>query len=181
MTHIIEYNKCFSKESPPPGIKNAERLPSFNSFKNKVIQTIQQTEIDKFVFDLRLNTGGSSVQGTDLIEKLSKIKTLNQKGKLFVIIGRYTFSSAIINAMDFKKRTEAIFVGEETSGRPNHFGEVRTFDLPNSKVKVYYSTKYFKKYNLDDPTLKPDIYIEESFNDFTKGIDPVIQAILNYK
>lgn len=180
-TYIIGYNKCFSKENPPPGIKNAVRLPSFKSFENKVIQTIQQNEIDKFVFDLRLNTGGNSVQGTDLIEKLTKIKTLNQKGKLFVIIGRYTFSSAIINAMDFKKRTEAIFVGEETSGRPNHFGEVRTFDLPNSKVKVYYSTKYFKKYDLEDPTLKPDIYVDERFKDYVKGADPVLQAILDYK
>ena len=40
--------------------------------------------------------------------------------------------------------TEAIFIGEPTGGRPNHFGEVKSFNLPNSGLSVRYSTKYFR-------------------------------------
>ena len=180
-TYVVQYNKCFSREHPFPNMKNADRLPSFKAFENRVLQTIQQNEVEKLVFDLRLNGGGNSTQGTHLIQQLAALKNINQKGKLFIILGRWTFSSAIINAMDFKNGTEAIFVGEETSGRPNHFGEVRNFQLPNSKLIVNFSTKYFRKYDTDAPTLKPDIYAEESFDAYVNGIDPALEAVLNYK
>jgi hypothetical protein len=39
-------------------------------------------------------------------------KEINQKGRLFVIIGLRTFSSAIFNALDLKKKTEAERVGK---------------------------------------------------------------------
>ena len=103
----------------------------------------------------------------------------NPQINIYVVIGRETFSSAILNAMDFKRLTKAIFIGEETAGKPNHFGEVRSFQLPMSKVYVGYSTKYFKKTDENINTLKPDIPLEMSFSDFTKGIDPVFEWIKN--
>jgi len=93
-------------------------------------------------------------------KKLAKQKNINKKGKLFVIIGRKTFSSAVLNTLDFKKHTNAIIVGEETSGKPNHYGEIKSFELPNSKLKVYYSTKYFKHYEKDIETIRPDVIIK---------------------
>lgn len=102
---------------------------------------------------MRFNSGGSSLQGTELIKKLSELKNINQKKKLFVIIGKNTFSSAIINILDFKKYTNAIIVGEITSGKPNHFGEVKNFLLPNSRLQVNYSTKYFKEVGNDLKTI----------------------------
>ena len=71
----------------------------------------------------------------------------------------------------------AVFVGEETAGKPNHFGEVRSFQLPSSKVLVNYSTKYFKRSEKEIETIEPDMSIEMSFADFKKGVDPVFEWI----
>lgn len=178
-TYYLQYNRCWSKELEVKykGGKNADRLPSFSDFENRVIQTIENDSIAKIIFDMRFNPGGDSPQGTELIERLSKIKKINQKGRLFVVIGRVTFSSAILNAMDFKEKTKAIFVGEQTSGSPNHFGQVETCTLPNSKLTVSYSTKFFNRTDDNSKTISPDYAIDVSFKDFKSGKDPVFEWI----
>lgn len=177
--YYMLYNKCWSKEIElKRGNKEkAESMPSFNDFEAKAFNVLENKSVSKIIFDLRFNSGGSSSQGTAFIEKLAKFLEKNPHVKTYVIIGRETFSSAILNAMDFKRLTKAIFVGEETAGKPNHFGEVRSFQLPASKLYVGYSTNYFKNTDENINTLKPDISIEMSFSDFTKGIDPVYEWI----
>lgn len=73
--------------------------------------------------------------------------------------------------------TKAIFVGEETSGMPNHLGDIRPLQLPNSGLTLFYSTQYFRLTEEDSNTLRPNITIEASFNDLMKGIDPVFEWI----
>ncbi len=177
--YYIQYNICFSRELPPPNINKVDinQLPSFSEFAERVNKIINEKPIKKLIIDLRYNGGGNSYQGTKFVEFLSKIEKINQKGILYVIIGRRTFSSAIINTMDFKRYTKATTIGEETGGKPNHFGEVRTFKLPNSKIKVYYSTKFIRRADKDVNTINPDIKIEASFNDYQAGIDPVYEWI----
>jgi C-terminal processing protease CtpA/Prc len=97
------------------------------------------------------------------------------------VIGRKTFSSAIINTINFKQYTKAILIGEETGGKPNHYGEVRNFRLPSSQLPVNYSTKYFTYTKVDLNTIKPDVSIELSFDDYKKGIDPVYEWIVEQK
>lgn len=181
-TLYVQYNQCRSKESEIKygNKKVAKKLPSFNKFKKELIKQINQPEIERLVFDMRFNPGGSSPQGTELVNELAQIEKINQKGKLFVLVGRRTFSSAIINTMDFKEKTNAIIVGEQTSGKPNHFGEVRYFVLPNSGIRVYYSTDYFKRAELDENTIYPERVIEMSSDDYLKGIDRVVEWTLNF-
>ncbi len=182
--HLLyfQYNKCWSRENPAPGYKgDLNKLPSFNDFQNKIIEKLKDESIDKLIVDLRFNTGGNSSQGTELIKKISAINRINQKGKIYVILGRFTFSSAVINAMDLKSMTKAIFVGENTGGKPNHFGEVRNFTLPSSGLNINYSTKYFKMVKEDLKTLAPDFTVETTFEDFNKGIDRVYEWIVKNK
>ncbi|MBK8626894.1 MAG: hypothetical protein IPN86_15405 [Saprospiraceae bacterium] len=152
-------------------------MPSFKEFEEKVFQTVKQNPIDKVVFDIRFNGGGNSSQGTEFVEKFAKVLEKKPKMKIYVILGRNTFSSAILNAMDFKRITNATFIGEETSGKPNHFGEVKSFQLPNSGIRVDYSTKYFKRTDEKVNTISPDIKLEPSFSDFDSGIDPAYEWI----
>lgn len=179
-TYFVQYNNCWSREKEKEHERygNAEELPSFKEFEDNVFSTIENNPIEKFIFDLRFNSGGSSLQGRKLIEKLSECEKVNERGKLFVILGRRTFSSAIINAMNFKNLTKAIFVGEETSGSPNHYGEVKSMILPKSGLIVNYSTKYIKTTDENIQTLKPDINIELSYSEYMQGIDPVYNTII---
>lgn len=177
--YYLQYNKCWSKESElEHGDKErAKGMPLFKDFEDKAFHVLNNQLVDKIIFDMRFNGGGNSAPGTAFIEKLAKYLKTHPSVKTYVVLGRNTFSSAILNAMDFKRLTNAIFVGEETAGKPNHFGEVRNFQLPNSKLYVGYSTKFFKNTDEDVNTIKPDVFIETSFSDFAKGIDPVYEWV----
>lgn len=178
----VQYNRCWSKElEEQHGLKaRAEKMPSFEAFSSQILAEMKKAEVRKFVFDIRFNPGGSSPQGTELARKVSEVDNINQHGKTFVIIGKRTYSSAVINAIDFKNRTKAILVGEPTSGKPNHFGEVDKFKLPCTGLSVSYSTKCFKYLEEDPDSLMPDIAVEITFNDFASGKDPVLDAIRRY-
>lgn len=173
------YNVCWSREIQMEfGDKDkAASLPSFKEFEEKAFDVLNNKAVDKIVFDLRYNNGGNSSQGTEFIEKLANFLDRNPHVKMYVVLGRSTFSSAILNAMDFKKMTNALFVGEETSGKPNHFGEVRSFQLPTSGLNVDFSTNYFQQTEENVNTIAPDVNIEMSFSDYMKGIDPIYEWI----
>ena len=177
--YYVLYNHCWSKEAELIyGDKdNADNFPSFKEFEEKVFNDLATKSVEKIVFDMRYNNGGSSIQGTEFVGRLAKFLETNPTIKTYVVIGSATFSSAILNAMDFKRLTNAVFVGEETGGKPNHFGEVKRFQLPTSKIIVKYSTKYFERTEEGVNTLAPDVKIEMSFSDFMKGIDPVYDWI----
>jgi hypothetical protein len=177
--YYLQYNKCDSRELKQKfgNSKESKKLPSFSEFEKNVFGTIKNKPVKKLIVDMRFNGGGTSDQGTEFINKLKNIKLINQKGKLFVITGYQTFSSGLVNVMDFKNLTNAIFIGEETSGKPNHYGDIRSIILPSSKLRIDYSTKYFKYSNEDLKCFKPDIIIETSFSDYKSGIDPVYEYI----
>lgn len=173
------YNVCWSRELEVQygNKEKAAKIPSFKEFEEQVFRVLNNGNIDKIIFDMRSNGGGHSMQGTVFIEKLAAFLNTNPKIKTYVVLGKNTFSSAILNAMDFKRLTNSIFIGEETAGKPNHFGEVRKFQLPTSNLSVSYSTKYFKRTDENLNTITPDVLIETSFADYVKGIDPVYEWV----
>ena len=141
---------------------------------------IAENDVEKFVLDLRDNAGGSSLVFEPLLKYLLSNKELNQKGKLFVIVGRNTFSSGIFAACDMRK-TNAIFVGEPTGSKPNHFGEVKTFQLPSSGLTVQHSSKSFKLMDDDPETFEPDIQIQFKAAEVFAARDQALQAIFDYE
>jgi hypothetical protein len=55
------------------------------------------------------------------------------------------------------KNKPVLTLGEATGGKPNHYGEISSFILPNSEMTVSYCTKYFETTNGDPDALYPDI------------------------
>jgi C-terminal processing protease CtpA/Prc len=110
--------------------------------------------------------------------ELKKRPHFLKKGSTYVLIGRRTFSSAILNAIDLKKQTSAIFVGEPTGGKPNHYGEVQMMRLPQSGLPVTYSIKYFRVLDDDPESLEPDIFVEPGISDYLEKTDPVLNYVL---
>jgi hypothetical protein len=179
--YFIQYNRCWSREMEEAYGTGASALfmPSFKEFEKEVMQVLRKETIDKLVFDIRFNSGGNSSQGTAFIRRILK-KKLKGEGELYLVIGRRTFSSAIINAMDFMENPEVISVGEETGGKPNHYGEVKRFVLPESRLVVNYSTKFFTLVDEDVPSLVPDLPAPISFDQYMRGVDPALEVIRNH-
>lgn len=166
----FQYNRCAEVDTMP-----------FKKFINGMLEFIDNHELEKFIFDMRLNGGGNSSIVEPLIKALRDNEQINQKGKLYVCVGRNTFSSAILNAISLRMETNAIFIGEPTGGKPNHYGEVRNMILPNTGITISYSTKYFKETEEDEPSFYPDIEIELSSADYFARRDPVLEEILRKK
>ena len=131
------------------------------------------------MIDLRQNGGGDFFEGREhLIEPIKKRPAINQEGRLFVVIGRATFSAAMVNAIDFRKDTNAILVGEPIGERPNSYSENDEMTLPNSRLVVSYSTRYYKFLDEDVPAVEPDVRIDPTWADFRAGRDAVMDWIL---
>lgn len=176
--YYIQYNRCWSRESEEDYGSGASALfmPSFKEFEKEVFPVLKKKEIDKLVFDIRFNKGGHASQGTEFIRKISKALPKDH-GDIFVLVGRVTSASAIINTIDFMKIEKVILVGEETSGKPNHFGEVNRFVLPESRLIISYPTRYFTLLDEDLPTIIPDVLTPLGFDQYMKGIDPAMEAV----
>ena len=116
-----------------------------------------------------------------LFGALGSRRGLRERGRLFVAIGRHTFSSGMMNAGQFADTYGAILVGEPTGGKPNAYGEVRTVELPHSKIKVGYCTKLFRRAKEDPPSIEPDLAVPLTFEDWKSGRDPVLEAVLRWK
>ncbi len=165
-TLYVQYRRCSEMKGRP-----------FFDFTREVLALIDEKDVAKLVFDMRLNGGGNSALATPLIDGIAGRESINKRGSLFVVVGRETYSSAILNALEFRSKTDAIFVGRPTGGKPNHYGEVRFFPLPNSRIIVTYSTKYFAGSDEDAQSFMPDMEVENSFDDYSSCRDPVMERI----
>ena len=155
---------------------------SMADFYKRVMKFVEDNPVEKFVIDLRINGGGNNDLNRPVIIELIKSK-INEHGKLFVIIGRQTFSAAQNFVDEIEKYTNATFVGEPTSAGPNHFGDAMPFTLPNSGLTVRASSVWWQDLPERDkrPFTAPEIAAEISSEDYRKNIDSAIESIINYK
>ncbi len=166
-TLFFKYNACRNMAGQP-----------FSEFVNALFNAADTENVSKIIIDLRHNGGGNSGLFAPFLKELKKRPEFTKKGSMYVLIGRRTFSSAILNAIELKKHTSAIFVGEPTGGKPNHYGEVKMFLLPQSGMPVTYSVKYFRVIDDDPDSLVPDLLIEPRITDYLKKADPALEHVV---
>jgi hypothetical protein len=165
-TLYFAYNKC----AEIPGRSFLQVMQELAAFE-------ATHEIARFVIDLRNNTGGNSAIFAPMLSGLQSRPDINTPSRLFVLIGERTFSSGMLNAIELQNQTNATFIGTPTGGKPNSFGEVKTFTLPNSQLLVAYSTKYFTfAREGDPPSVMPDLYRPVTAAHYAAGRDPAFEA-----
>ena len=162
---LISYNTC--SEDPSYPIKE---------FTEEIKKTIKEVKPEKIIVDLRYNGGGNSALFDPIIKVLKK-----QKCGKYCLIGENTFSSAILNAVSLKDHAGFRLVGSPTGGSINHYGELKSFTLPDTGWEVYYSTKFFKMSRKYDGPIRPDIIIERTIEDFVSGHDAGMAYCLSEK
>ena len=169
-TMYLAYNKCEGAKDFPMKL-----LITF------LLEKSEEFDAQRMVIDLRFNGGGSETVLWPFIDALKASERFSDPGDIIALTSRYTFSSAASNAHQLRDRAGAILIGEPTGGKPNHFGEIKSFELPNSKLTVSHSTKWFKKVDGDPDAVHPSVLIEVGSDDFFAGNDPVLDAALNYQ
>lgn len=163
----IQYNSC----------QEAQDLP-MKDFVSSVSDEVKKNNYKKVIIDLRYNSGGDSRIFEPMISELWKLQK-EFDFKVYTIIGKSTFSSAIINAIDIKYRLNSTLVGTQTGGNVNGYGEIKSFNLKNMPITVWYSTKYFELIKgYDKDSLYPDIFVEQSFENYANGVDKEVEIIL---
>lgn len=161
----FQYNRCRDNTE--------EGLPKFAEVQAEILEILENQNPDKLVVDVRYNSGGSSMYGTNFVNAL---KVSDYHNDIYVITGNQTFSSGVWITVDLKQEMNALIVGEPSSNRPNHYGNVSGFNLPNSGLRVSYSNNYWDIYEEVD-VLEPDIPVYRDFDDYVNGVDTVLEHI----
>lgn len=97
-------------------------------------------------------------------------------GKVYVIIGNGTFSSAMMFATIIKDNHIATLIGQTPeNGHPDHFGEVYNTKLPNSKISLRFGVKEWIRPagKIADNNLRPDIIIDPN-----KSPEEIIRKVI---
>lgn len=171
-TFYFQFNRTIEQDDKP-----------LDKFIDQLREAVNSHEFDRFIIDLRLNDGGNLDPIFPIYNFISENKKINVKEKLFVIIGRKTFSGGVVAASMLQQGTKAIFVGEPTGQGPNYFAVPQPFILPNSKLNFLVSTRLTQSSveQNQQSWIAPDIQAGYTFRDFIEKRDPSIEAIFNYQ
>ncbi len=146
-----------------------------------LLKLVAEKRPDKLVIDMRQNGGGDYTEGLrHLIRPIRESPEINRKGHLFVLIGPNTFSAAMSNSAHFRSKTAAILVGQPIGEKPNSYQESRRMTLPNSRLVVTYSVRFYKFVEDGENVIRPDKEIAPNWQDYEAGRDPVLGWVLKY-
>ena len=169
--YYIQYNVC----------GEAKDLP-MEDFAAQVTKDLRAGDYSRILLDLRNNGGGSDGVIWPLLDYLRL--AMDGGCELVGLIGEATFSSALINAVEIQEMG-GVLAGEPAGGSVCHFGAVKTFQLPNSKVRGQVSSKYLDLNTLLDAAagrgvvaLEPDTLVYQTLEDTLAGKDTLVDWLL---
>jgi uncharacterized protein (TIGR03437 family) len=165
-TLYFAYNRCADQPGLPFAQFNAQLWAAFDI-----------NPVEHLIIDLRNNEGGNSAILAPFLQAGAARMVRFSLTKPVVLIGRRTFSSAILNAIDMRQGP-VMLVGEPTGGSPNSYGEVKTLTLPNSQLRVNYSTRYFSFSAYPPGPMLPDVTVPFYSADYFARHDPFLAAAL---
>jgi peptidase S41-like protein len=146
----------------------------------RLLSLVSRPKVRRVIVDLRLNGGGDNTTMWPLVEALRNPR-VNRTGRLYVLIGRATFSAAGNFAAELDRSTRAIFVGEPTGGGVKMYGDARPVALPNTGIQSYVPARYWdfgtgpKDRRL---AVNPGLPVALGIADFLARRDPVLDAAL---
>ncbi len=154
---------------------------TFADFYTRFFKEADRLTIDKFVLDLRYNSGGNGALGVPFINEIIKREGLYRPGKFFVVTGRKTFSAAVSHVLSelVLHHLQPVIIGEPSAARWNMFGDPVTYYLPHSNLKLNVSSRYYQGSYWGDKTdvISVDVPIRFSSVDYFSKRDPVMEFI----
>ncbi|GAA4271555.1 tetratricopeptide repeat protein [Aquimarina gracilis] len=156
---------------------NSETL---EGFYKRLFAFIDTNEVEKLVYDVRLNGGGNNYNNPPLIKGLLARPNINKRGAFYYIIGRNTFSACQNLTNEIENYTEAIMIGEATAENKNFYGDTSPVVLPKSKIKAYLSFAWWQdmpQWENKDATI-PHFGKEMTFDEYRNNEDPVLDLAM---
>jgi hypothetical protein len=175
-TLYFQWNACLHPQSPYN--QYAGKTWPVESYFRELAMLLKQGKFDKVIVDLRYNGGGNSSTGDEFIRRIRNMRHINRPDVLHVLIGRDTFSSAVMHGISFQNLTKASLVGEATGGKPNSFGDIRFIDLTAANGNLSYSTKFFRLDPQNRDSVFPDRLVPTTYSLWSSGRDDAMESIL---
>jgi hypothetical protein len=153
-----------------------ETVPQFGKRLRTVL--VQQSP-KNLIVDLRHNTGGSTQTYPEFLRTVVGFSQLPGK-KVYVLIGRNTYSAAANLTMDLEKLADPVFVGEPTSECCNLYGDPSFLTLPYSRIKGEVSAlKWNLSWSASDRRreMSPEVPVQLTAKDYFAGRDPAVEAV----
>ena len=137
--------------------------------------------IDRFVLDLRYNSGGNASVLPPLIQGLIRHGDIAKRGNLYAMIGPGTYSAASNCLGQMLQHTGVIAVGEPASGPLNWCSDTQDQQLPYSGLYMSVSTLCWQKGHPSDTRghVPPHHLVPVLASDMFAGRDRALEAILN--
>jgi hypothetical protein len=159
---------------------------SLKDFNTELVNEIKKDNIEHFVLDLRHNSGGDGSITPPMVATAVFFKTYKTDGKLFIFVGRNTFSAGHDLLMKIDRLSDVIIVGEPSGTRPNALGEAGWFNLPYSNQAGILSSQFRQEGGAEDHRIwvAPDVPVALSSTQYLSGEDPslvAVYSILGYK
>lgn len=149
---------------------------------NQVFALADSLQPARMVLDIRDNMGGNGALNRYPVQQVLRRPWLDRPDRLFVIIGRRTFSAGQQFANLLEAWTQATFVGEPTGQRPSQYGDHRPLELPNSHLTVMISTVFHQAPDEFDRRefVPPDAYAPLTSEAYRRGEDPALAAVMSW-
>jgi uncharacterized protein (TIGR03437 family) len=162
----VAYNMC----------GEADDLP-FATFAQQLSNAIDANAARGLIVDLRNNTGGSTNVIRPLLQLIAGFR--DPASSVTVLIGGTTFSAGMYAAAQLAEEYGLTLIGEPTGGKPNSYGNITTFRLPNSGLSVTHSTKHVvHSTRFTGDSVTPDVAVSTTAADYFGRNDPVLTAAL---
>jgi hypothetical protein len=162
---------------------------TITGFEQQADDAIARFHPGNLIVDLRFDSGGD----IDLTREWQRALPSRIPGRIYVLVGPYTFSAGIVAAAALKHdaRDRARIVGEDVGDRLSWWSEGSDVCARNSKYCLHRTTGlwdlvhgcsgrpecYGDKYDARVESLKPDLYAPLTARTFLAGRDPAMEAI----
>lgn len=152
-----------------------ETLPQFGL---RLRTALAESGARNLIIDLRHNNGGDTFTYPELLRTAIAFSA-EEDHRLYVLIGRNTYSAAANLTTELQRLARPIFVGEPTSGLGNQDGDEGFIRLPYSGL---YATVAGVWWQLSDPwdarfTQVPHAPVQLTAADYFAGRDPALDVV----
>lgn len=152
----------------------------FAEFMERTYEEALRLDVERYVLDVRRAWGGDNQLVLPAVLGLVRRTELDRPGRVWVLMGRHTFSATTTLITLLDRMTHARFVGEPTGGKPNYYADGRAVRLPRAGLLMGPSSLYWQDSDPwdDRPWHPPELAVGITEADYAAGRDPVLEAAL---